>query len=116
MKAGFRTLVRTISALAIVFMLVAGASLEVWAQGKGRGRGHDRGRHHGWSRGRHRGWEHSRSRHVRDDDWRDDRFERRRERRRNRRRVLRSAADLNGDGFVSSYERRVLAARLRRGF
>ena len=117
MRVGFRTLKRTVCALVIVLMLVAGAGVEALAHGKGkqRGRRGDQGRHLGWERGRHRGWEHSRSRHVRDNDWWDDRRDRRRERRRERRRFRRSAADLNGDGFVSSYERRVFAARLRRG-
>jgi len=129
MRDRFRTLARTISLLAVVFMLVAGASLEALAQGRGRGR--DNGRHYGWTRGRHRGWEHSRSRHVRDHGWWDDRRDRRRERRRARREWRRErrddrrdfrrarryhSADLNRDGYVSLYERRLLAARLRRGF
>ena len=89
MRLEFRTLTRTVCALALAFLFVMGGALEALAQG--------RGRHRGWTQGRHRGWSHSRSRHVRDDDWRRDRrmirrFQRRerredrRERRRDRRR------------------------------
>jgi hypothetical protein len=135
MRVGFRTLKRMVCALVIVFMLVAGVGVEAFAHGKGKhkGRRGNQGRHLGWERGRHRGWEHSRSRHVRDDDW----WENRRERRRRalRRRALlrqrrldslearrnRHVADFNRDGFVSLrerrlYQRRLLAARLYRGF
>jgi hypothetical protein len=82
MRTGIRTLMRTISALVIVLMLGAGASMEALAHGRhGKRNRQDNGRHLGWTRGRHRGWEHSRSRHVRDDDFFDSRRDRRRARR-----------------------------------
>ncbi len=76
MRFEFRTLARTICALALALLFVGGAALDAYAQG--------RGRHRGWSQGRHRGWEHSRSRHVRDGDWWDSRRERRAYRRHRR--------------------------------
>lgn len=87
MRVGFRTLSRTVCALAVVLMLVAGASVEAAAKGqRGRRWGRDdNGRHLGWTRGRHRGWEHSRSRRARGDDWWESRRERRRDRRAERR-------------------------------
>ena len=99
MRVGFRTLLRTVSALAIVLMLVAGASVEAAAKGqRGRGRrGDDNGRHLGWTRGRHRGWEHSRSRHVRDDNWWENRRDRRRFRRAQRRNWWEARRDRRDD-------------------
>jgi len=85
MRVEFRTLARTMSALVIALMLVAGASMEAAAKGQRGRRGRDdNGRHLGWTRGRHRGWERSRSRHVRDNWW-ENRRERRRARRSQRR-------------------------------
>lgn len=83
MRFGFDTLKRTICALLVGLVLVAGAAVPAEAQRRGRdgrwwdGR-HDNGRHLGWTRGRHRGW----SNRDRDDD---DRRRRRRAIRRARR-------------------------------
>jgi hypothetical protein len=80
MRTEFRTLRRTICALALALLFVAGTALDASAQGHGR--------HRGWTQGRHRGWSHSNSRHVRDDDFfsrRRDRRAFRRERRQDRR-------------------------------
>jgi len=53
MRLEIRTLSRAISTLALLFVLVFGASLEASAQGNSRwGRSHNRGRHLGWTRGR----------------------------------------------------------------
>jgi len=52
MRFEIRTLSRVISTLVVLFVLVCGASLDVLAQGRGRGRTHNRGRHLGWERGR----------------------------------------------------------------
>ena len=76
MRFEFRTLARTICALALAFLFVMGGALDALAQG--------RGRHRGWTQGRHRGWDHSRSRHVRDSDWWDTRRNRRSFRRQRR--------------------------------
>lgn len=73
MRGQFRTLRRTISALAIGAVLLAGLSGEALAQ-RHRARHartgrhwltrHDQGRHLGWTKGQHRGWSHSRHRGV----------------------------------------------------
>jgi len=64
MRLEIRTLTRALSTLAILFVLVCGASLDVLAQRRGRdwGRSHNRGRHLGWERGRRVGH------HRRDND------------------------------------------------
>ena len=64
MRFEIRTLTRVISTLAVLFVLVFGASLDVAAQRRGRdwGRSHNRGRHLGWERGRRVGH------HRRDND------------------------------------------------
>ena len=62
MRFEIRTLTRALSTLALLFVLVFGASLDVSAQrGKGH-KGHNRGRDWGRShnRGRHLGWERGR--------------------------------------------------------
>jgi hypothetical protein len=70
MRFEIRTLTRALSTLALLFVLVFGASLDVSASQ--RGRGHDRGRDWGRShnRGRHLGWERGRrvGQRRRDDD------------------------------------------------
>ncbi|MCA1594532.1 MAG: hypothetical protein LC754_18270 [Acidobacteria bacterium] len=63
MRFDIRTLARTISALALGAVLLAGMSLSALAHG-GHGKGHNRGRHLGWTIGRHRGWD----RNHRDND------------------------------------------------
>ena len=97
MRLEIRTLSRAISTLALLFVLVFAASLEVSAQGNSRwGRSHNRGRHLGWTRGRRVGqqrntdWLRMRRREIRRDR-RDDRREIRSDRRelRNDRRELR---------------------------
>ena len=53
MRFEIRTLTRALSTLALLFVLVFGASLDASAQGNSRwGRSHNRGRHLGWTRGR----------------------------------------------------------------
>jgi hypothetical protein len=53
MRFEIRTLWRALSTLALLFVLVFGASLDVSAHDRNRrGRGNDRGRHLGWERGR----------------------------------------------------------------
>jgi hypothetical protein len=59
MRFEIRTLLRAISTLALLLVLVFGASLDVSAhqkrggqRGRDWGRGHNRGRHLGWERGR----------------------------------------------------------------
>lgn len=58
MRFEIRTLSRAISTLALLFVLVFGASLDVSAhqkrgqRGRDWGRSHNRGRHLGWERGR----------------------------------------------------------------
>lgn len=94
MRLEIRTLSRAISTLALLFVLVAGASLDTYAQGRSRwGRSHNRGNHYGWTRGRRGGqqrnnnWLRWRRREARRDrrddrrDWRRDRREDRRDRR-----------------------------------
>ncbi len=67
MKFDISTLSRTISALALGAVLLAGASSEALAQRPGHGPRHvNRGRHLGWTIGRHRGWDRNR----RNDDFR----------------------------------------------
>ena len=92
MRFEIRTLTRAISTLAVLFVLVFGASLDVAAQRRGRdwGRSHNHGRHLGWERGRRVGqhrrdndrrrWRRTVRRDRRDDrrDRRDDRRDRRR--------------------------------------
>ncbi|HKG15454.1 MAG TPA: hypothetical protein VKB12_19190 [Pyrinomonadaceae bacterium] len=98
MRFEIRTLSRAISTLALLLVLVFGASLDVAAQGNSRwGRSHNRGRHLGWTRGRRVGqqrnsnWLRWRRREARRDrrddrrDWRRDRREDRRDRRDDRR-------------------------------
>jgi len=102
MRLEIRTLSRAISTLALLFVLVFAASLDVAAQGRGNrgrnwGRSHNRGNHYGWTRGRRVGqqrnsnfwrWRRAQMRRDRRDDrreWRSDRRERRRDRRDDRR-------------------------------
>ncbi|HEY0172086.1 MAG TPA: hypothetical protein VGB98_13770 [Pyrinomonadaceae bacterium] len=96
MRFEIRTLSRTLSTLVVLFVLVLGASLDVLASQRGRGRSHNRGRHLGWERGRRVG------QHRRNDNngrrrWRRevrrDRREDRRDRRRHRRIERRSSWD-----------------------
>ena len=94
MRFEIRTLSRAISTLALLFVLVFGASFDVSAQGNSRwGRSHNRGNHYGWTRGRRVGqqrntnwmrWRRREARRDRRDDRRDRRSERR-ERRHDRR-------------------------------
>lgn len=94
MRLEIRTLSRAISTLALLFVLVFGASFDAAAQGNSRwGRSHNRGRHLGWTRGRRVGqnrtsdWRRWRRREMRRDrrddrrDWRRDRRDDRRDRR-----------------------------------
>ncbi len=60
MRFEIRTLSRTISALALGAILLAGAALQAQAQ-PGRGRQNNRGRHLGWTIGQHRGWNRTRN-------------------------------------------------------
>ena len=77
MRFEIRTVSRAMSTLVVLLVLVFGASLDVLAHGRGKGRrGADRGRHLGWERGRRVGH------HRRGDD---DRSRWRRLVRRNRR-------------------------------
>ncbi|HVF68614.1 MAG TPA: hypothetical protein VM914_13175 [Pyrinomonadaceae bacterium] len=91
MRLEIRTLSRAISTLALLFVLVFGASLDAYAQGNSRrGRSHNRGNHYGWTRGRRVGqqrnnnWSRWRRREMRRDR-RDDRRDRRQDRREDRR-------------------------------
>src|ERR1041384_3733892 len=87
MRFEIRTLSRAISTLALLFVLVVGASLDVAAQGRSRwGRSHNRGNHYGWTRGRRVGqqrnsnwwrWRRTQMRRDRRDDRRDRRSDRR---------------------------------------
>jgi hypothetical protein len=94
MRFGISTLKRTISALVVCLVLLAGMIVPAEAQrrhGRWAGR-HDNGRHLGWTRGRHLGW---RNRRFNDDDrfrrrsirrhWRDERRALRRHQREERR-------------------------------
>lgn len=86
MKFGISTLKRTISALLVGLVLLAGMVVPAEAQrrhGRWAGR-HDNGRHLGWTRGRHLGWRNRRSDN-------EDRFRRRsiRRHRKDERRALR---------------------------
>jgi hypothetical protein len=98
MRFEIRTLSRVISTLALLFVLVVGASLEASAQGNSRwARRHNRGNHYGWTRGRRVGqqgntnWLRTRRREnrreIRSDrrELRSDRRELRQDRRENRR-------------------------------
>ncbi len=89
MRTEFRKLARAISTLVVLFVLVFGASLDAWAQGRSRwGRSHNRGRHLGWERGRRVGQtrrNNIRYRRALRRERRQDRRELRRERRRERR-------------------------------
>lgn len=98
MRFEIRTVSRAISTLALLFVLVVGASLEASAQGNSRrGRSHNRGNHYGWTRGRRVGQQrkanwlrlHRREnrREIRSDrrELRSDRRELRQDRRENRR-------------------------------
>jgi|SRR5919107_3760426 hypothetical protein len=74
MRLEIRTLPRAISTLAVLFVLVLGASVDTFAQGNSRwGRSHNRGNHYGWTRGRRVGQQDD------NNDWRMRRRERRRE-------------------------------------
>jgi hypothetical protein len=92
MRFEIRTLSRVISTLALLFVLVFGASLDASAQGNSRwGRSHNRGNHYGWTRGRRVGqqrnnsdWLRMRRRAIRRER-RDDRRDRRSDRRELRR-------------------------------
>ena len=87
MRTEFRTLARAISTLVVLFVLVCGAGLDAWAQGRSsRGRSHNRGRHLGWERGRRVGQtrRNIRWRRALRRDRRHDRREHRRDRRRDR--------------------------------
>lgn len=107
MRFEMRTLKRTISALAIVLMLLLGASADVWAQGKGRHK-QNQGRHLGWERGRRLGH----ARRVNTRGWRERqaRLERRDLRRQRRSTYLDSRHDTNRRWRA---ERRDLRARQR---
>ena len=95
MRFEIRTVSRAISTLALLFVLVLGASLEASAQGNSRwGRSHNRGRHYGWTRGRvgqqnnnRRMLRRENRREIRSDrrELRSDRRELRQDRRENRR-------------------------------
>ena len=90
MRFEIRTLSRAISTLALLFVLVFGASLDASAQGNSRwGRSHNRGRHLGWTRGRRVGQQRNsdwlRMRRSQRREIREDRRELRRDRRENRR-------------------------------
>lgn len=84
MRVGFHTLMRTISALVVVLLLVAGMGVEALAHGKrGKRQKVDQGRHLGWERGRRvsderrgREWNRRHRRHARRHRS-DDRFGRR---------------------------------------
>jgi hypothetical protein len=97
-RSKIRTLSRAISTLVVLFVLVAGASLDTFAQGNSRwGRSHNRGRHLGWTRGRRVGQQNRtadwrlRRREIRSDrrELRNDRRDWRRERRDDRRELRR---------------------------
>lgn len=90
MRFEMNTLKRTISALAVVLMLLLGASADVWAHGKGKRHKQNQGRHLGWERGRRVGherrintwgWRRRQARRDWRDDRRDDRWDSRRRRR-----------------------------------
>jgi hypothetical protein len=76
MRLEIRTLSRAISTLALLFVLVFAASLDVAAQRRGRSR--NRGNHYGWTHGRRVGQQ-------RNNNWRRWRRHERRERRHDRR-------------------------------
>jgi hypothetical protein len=107
MRFEIRTPTRVLSTLVVLFVLVLGASLDVMAHQRGRGRSHNRGRHLGWERGRRVG------QHRRDDNdrrrWRRlarrDRRDDRRTLRRNRRFERRSSWDDNRDWRGSRFGR-----------
>ena len=101
MRFEIRTMSRAMSTLAVLCVLVFGASLDVLAHGRGKGRrgGDDRGRHLGWERGRRVG--HQRRGDDDGSNWRRlvrrsrraERRSERRERRRERRFERRSSWD-----------------------
>ena len=99
MRSKIRTVSKALSTLVALLVLVAGASLEASAQGRGRdwGRSHNRGNHYGWTRGRRTG-------QNRDDfNWR--RRLARREIRRDRRELRRDRRDYRRDVRRSRYTR-----------
>lgn len=75
MRLEIRTLSRAMSTIALLFVLVFGASLDVAAQR--RGRDNNRGNHYGWTRGRRVGQQ-------RNNNWRWRRAQMRRDRRHDR--------------------------------
>jgi hypothetical protein len=80
------------STLVVLFVLVAGASLDASAQGNSRwGRSHNRGNHYGWTRGRRVG----RQRNT--NWWRTRRRENRREVRSDRRELRHDRRELRQD-------------------
>src|SRR4051812_3133901 len=92
MRFEIRTLSRAISTLALLFVLVFGASLEASAQGNSRwGRSHNRGRHYGWTRGRRVGQRDN------NNNWRMRRRENRREIRSDRRELRSDRRELRQD-------------------
>ncbi|MCA1632922.1 MAG: hypothetical protein LC802_04170 [Acidobacteria bacterium] len=117
MRFEISTLKRTISALAVVVMLVFGASADAWAHVKhGKKHKQNQGRHLGWERGRRVG------QHRRDDNnwnqrrrqarrhWRDERSDLRRHQRSERGTFDGSRRDLKSH---QKGERRVLKAHQR---
>ncbi|HEV7892716.1 MAG TPA: hypothetical protein VGP08_19030 [Pyrinomonadaceae bacterium] len=103
MRLEIRTLSRAISTLALLLVLVFGASFDVAAQGNSRwGRSHNRGRHLGWTRGRRVGQQsNSNWRRWRRRDRRDDR----REIRSDRRELRRDRRELRNDRRESRHDR-----------
>jgi hypothetical protein len=107
MRLEIRTLPRAISTLAVLFVLVLGASLDTFAQGNSRwGRSHNRGNHYGWTRGRRVGQQDN-------DDWRMRRRERRREHRADRRERRR---DYRADRRENWRERRLRERFVRHSY
>lgn len=101
MRSKIRTLSRAISTLVVLFVLVAGASLDASAQGNSRwGRSHNRGRHLGWTRGRRVGQQRRVNMRLRREvrrDRRDDRREIRADRRELRRDIRENRRDRRDD-------------------
>ncbi|MFL6282400.1 MAG: hypothetical protein ACJ74Q_04465 [Pyrinomonadaceae bacterium] len=87
------------STLALLFVLVVGASLDASAQGNSRwARSHNRGRHYGWTRGRRVGQQ--------SNDWRMRRRENRREIRADRRELRSDRRELRQDRRENRRDRR----------
>ena len=100
MRSKIRTLSRAMSTLVVLFVLVAGASLDTFAQGNSRrGRSHNRGNHYGWTRGRRVGQQRS-------NNWRLRRREQRREIRSDRRELRGDRRELRRDVRENRRERR----------